>query len=230
MCDMTSRLRSAVGIRYTWDPVTFLGITLLAGGADTTQSWTLRHHTVNGSTLQMDSIPCGGTSPDICSPFFSETYAQSFPDSIWDSSAMPVTSTPMTLVDPDPGDPFNGPTEVNLIGLSLTPPNAAWPATWNAAGLTWLDPDNDGQLGLTSIARNTGTSPSCGFPYANLPDQSNSNGPHIDRLPARARTWSCHHHQGLQHDPVPSTGGQRLLRWRARSCRYANSQPCNAAR
>jgi hypothetical protein len=238
MCDMngTFALRSEADI--TWDPVTlpppFNTITVLAGGADTTVSWQLRHHTVNGNTMQIDSIPCGGTSPDLCSPFLQEAYAQIIPDTIWDGSAIPVTSTPMTLTDPDPGDPFNGPSEVDFIGLSLATPNGAWPATWDAAGITWLDPDSDGQPGLTSIARGSGTSAACGFPYAFLPDQSNSNGPRIERVFSGSRGTGKF--TGTIKDCNTITGnvggpdnGFAKLEGRVRGCRYANGQACTAS-
>jgi hypothetical protein len=234
MCDMNGTFALRAEADISWDPVTFLGITLLAGGADTTVSWALRHHTVNGSTLQIDSVPCGGTAPDICSPFFSEAYAQTIPNTVWDGPAVPVTTSTMTLLDPDPNDPFNGPTEVNFMGVQLAAPAGAWPATWNAAGITWLDPDSDGQPGLTSVVRNTGTSASCGFPYANLPDQSNSNGPRLDRVYTGSRgTGSyvgtirdCNTIRGNVTGP---DAGFVKVEGRVRGCRYANGNPCTAS-
>jgi hypothetical protein len=233
MCDMNGTFALQQESDITWDPVTLLGITLLAGGSDTTTSWGLRHYTVSGSTLQMDSTPCGGTAPDICSPFFKEAYAQTVPNSVWDSATVPVTSASMTLTDPDPGDAFNGPLEYTILGVTLTSPTGAWPTAWNAAGITWVDPDNDTHPGVSVFVKTTGTSVSCGFPYAALPDPSNSNGPRLATVYTGSRGISsyvghivdCNTIKGTVNGPVngfPEGDG------RVRGCTYVNGTQCSA--
>ena len=49
------------------DPVTSTSytITALSGGSDTVFSWSKVQMSMNGSTVQMDTLACGGTSPSI---------------------------------------------------------------------------------------------------------------------------------------------------------------------
>jgi hypothetical protein len=159
-----------------WDPVTISGLTAISGGSDTTLGYSIRRQTQNGLTITSVSSACGGTSPDLCSPLFSQAFAQTLPDSIWDFAGAPKATATMTLPNsPDPGEAFIGPIESILFGLQLPDPFATWPSVYTDSSITWVDDDGDGQPGVTSIMLNTGTSSACGSPYANLPIPSDGN-------------------------------------------------------
>jgi hypothetical protein len=126
--------------------------------------------TQNGTAITGNSTACGGTTPDLCSPFFSQSYSQALPDSIWDLTTIPTSPINITLPNsPDPGERFLGPTEATVLGMQLADAMGPFPASYTDAAITWQDQDRDGHPGLSSLMRNTGTSTACNLPYANLP-------------------------------------------------------------
>src|SRR6185503_13314008 len=108
-----------------WDAVLVdLGIfggvvTAVSAGSDTLYAWSIRRQTQTGSSVAVEVQVCGGTASDLCSPYFQEPYQQYVPDSIYELASMPKVQATMTLSDPDPGDPFQGPLEASLQGLDL---------------------------------------------------------------------------------------------------------------
>lgn len=154
-----------------WDAVTnpILGV-VIDSGSDTVFSWSINNFTYQGDTLSIDSIPCGGTSPDLCSTIFEESYGQEIPDSIWQSPTMPVVNQTMTLYDADPTEPFVTPLAAILLGISVPSPTGEWPPAWNSPGVSFPDHDGDTKLGITSYVKTTGQSPSCGYDYHGLPN------------------------------------------------------------
>src|SRR5262249_33265780 len=114
-CDLngTFALRSTSSVKWDAVVINFGGfpVTVLDAGSATQVSWGIRHYTVTGSTLQMDSVPCGGTAPDICSTVLNQAYAQTIPNATWDSPNIPIATTTMTISDPDPGEALNTPLE-----------------------------------------------------------------------------------------------------------------------
>jgi hypothetical protein len=157
-----------------WDEVVevVIGIpfTVIDSGSDTIFSWSLNYFSYDGSSLSIDSVPCGGTSPDLCSSLFEEAYAQDPDNSIWQSPTMPVVSQTVALPDADPGEPFVTPLTATLLGISVSDPLGEWPAAWNSPGVSFPDHDGDTNPGVTSYVKTTGTSPSCGYEYHGLPN------------------------------------------------------------
>jgi hypothetical protein len=198
MCDLNGTFAVRNRISVKWNAVTVLGITVISAGTATLDSWAVRHITVSGgSTVQVDTVPCGGQSPDLCSPFLNQAFTQSIPTSIWQGANMPFSTVTTTIVDPDPGEAFVTPVEANLLGITLANPTGTFPNAWNAAGLTWIGPsptftppdqDNDGNPGITSLITTSGTSSICGTPYAGLPDPSNTTTQRIDQVYLGSRT------------------------------------------
>jgi hypothetical protein len=180
-CNLAGTFAMLTEIDIEWDLVPFIPNqppVILAGSA-TTSSYTLRRHTVNGNTLEMESRACGGTSPDLCSPLFGVAVTQVTDNAMFDLPTMPVDEFSMTLPAAsarEPGDPFLGPVEVSMLGLTLASPTTRpWPTVYTDPVITWLDHDDDGFPGITSDLPTTGTSPSCGMPYGPLPIPANLN-------------------------------------------------------
>jgi hypothetical protein len=153
-----------------WDPVLFSGLTVIAGGTDTVFSWGLQSQTQSGTSLALQTRACGDTSPDLCSSLLTQAYTQTIPFSIYELSSMPRSSTTVSFSKaPVAGDPFVAPLGASLLGLSVTDPMGTWPTSYTDPSITWLDPDADGHLGVTSFIPTTGTSSACNLPYTALP-------------------------------------------------------------
>jgi hypothetical protein len=235
-CNLNGTFAVKAEFDIEWDATVFLGVTVISAGSATTSSWSIRKHTQTGSTIDVDTTGCGGTVPDLCSPFFNQAFAQNFPDAIWDLPSMPVSESTMTLVDPDPGEAFLGPTEVTLLGLSIPTPGGPWPGEWNDVSITWLDHDNDGLLGVTSKMINTGTSTSCGgMPYANLPDPTTPfSATRITDVRVGSRSigtydgslTSC---SVIEGEVTGSASGFPEINGHVHSCKLSNGNACSLA-
>jgi hypothetical protein len=232
-CNLTGTFAQLMEIDIEWDPVTAFGITVISGGTATTESWSIVRQEQNGNTVEAEQIACGGTSPDFCSPFLSQALSQFVPDAVWDRPTMPSDVFTVQLNGPaDPGDPFVGSSVASILGVSLANPTGAWPATYNAAGITWVDHDNDGRPGVTSIMAGPGTSPVCNLPYGNLPIPS--SGAYAVGVFTGSRTTSnlegaivdC---DTISGDVVGPDNGWPRLEARVGGCVKDNGQLCTAA-
>jgi hypothetical protein len=133
-------------------------------------SWALRTHTYDADgSLTVVTTPCGGTTPDICNTLTSAAHAQYLPNSIWGTAAMPTETLEMTIPRAYTGEDFFTERRATLLGLSLTDPLGAFPASrcniggWTRPagacanspitnGATFVDHDADTQRGVTSYA------------------------------------------------------------------------------
>jgi hypothetical protein len=110
---------------------------------------------------------CGGSNFDLCSvpfpPFLgAEAYGQYTPDAVWGTPSQPRTNVTVSLPDAQPGAAFKTNVFALLNGIQLDDPMGAWPSDRRQVagapdsgsavnGAIWLDPDNDGALGLTTF-------------------------------------------------------------------------------
>lgn len=166
-CDLNGTFAVLTTTDVQWDAVLYSGITVISAGATTLYSWSIRHQTVNGSTIDVTTKLCGGTGPDLCSPLFQEAYGQTIPYSVYDGPGIPLVPSTMTVTNASPGQPFaEDPLNPELAfnGLQLLDPGGPWPTNRNDPSITWTDPDGDGQLGTASFM-NTGFSTYCNMPY-----------------------------------------------------------------
>lgn len=235
-CNLSGTFAVLDTLNVEWDPVSFQGTPVFNGGSATTSSWSIRQQTVVNGTLNVDTIPCGATSPDICSPLLMQAFSQTLPDSIWQGPNMPVAHSTMALSDPDPGEAFVGPTQALLGGIDLTSPLAAWPPAYNSPGIIGFpDHDSDTVAGMTQFLKNTGTSASCGFPYANLPVTIDMVfGSRVDRVYVGSRQLSnydgtiasCDRIEGTVRGP---SNGMPQVNGHVRGCHMDNGTPCTQA-
>lgn len=109
-----------------------------AGAPVTTYSWAIRQHTYDSTgKLQVSTTQCGGTAPELCGPGFTylvtvprEAYGLFYSNQIWGTAGMPVQiSPPLSIPNALPGAAFKTPDEALLLGMSLTEPLGAWPAS-----------------------------------------------------------------------------------------------------
>ncbi len=232
-CDLSGTFATLTELDLRWDPVVVFGLTAINGGTDTTFSWAIRRHDVDGNTMDVEQVACGGTSPDFCSPLFSQAYAQGTPDTIWELSTMPVDLFEFNLPSSTaPGAPFVGPVEASVLGLRLPEKTSPWPASYTDPSITWLDHDGDGQPGVTSVMTLTGSSSACNLPYAGLPIPA--TGATATQVYTGSRSLGgingtivdCNTLRGALTGPG---GGQPVLQGHVVGCRKTNGQLCTAA-
>src|SRR6185436_6353227 len=76
-CDLSGTFAVRTETDVQWDAVMLGAATLISAGNATLISWSIRHQVQTGSSLTVVTTPCGGTTPDLCSPFFNQAYSQS---------------------------------------------------------------------------------------------------------------------------------------------------------
>jgi hypothetical protein len=182
-CDLTGTFAALAEIDVEWDEVAApIGTDpLLSAGSDTTRSWSIRRLVQSGAEIEVEITPCGGTSSDLCSPYYDAAFGQFVPDATWDAPEMPTFESTWDLPDPDPDDDFVGPLEVALLGLDLDDAFDEWPSDHADSEITWLDHDGDdddfsavpslpaGPLGVTTVMRLSGHSDACDMDYEGVP-------------------------------------------------------------
>jgi hypothetical protein len=154
---------------------------VIAAGSATTYSWALREHTYDeNGLLQVETLPCGGTTPDLCgtaaNPFVpARAYAQYLPNAAW--GLMGIISEPSVesnLMIPNalPGTAFQTTPSAAVLGIKVPRPagqaqgwdpsdttDYGWPnnraAVSNAVQTStpyWTQADNDNRYGIQSLA------------------------------------------------------------------------------
>ncbi|MDH5676530.1 MAG: hypothetical protein OEZ06_30705 [Myxococcales bacterium] len=161
-CDLNGMYAIMIATDLSWS-----GIENVEDGAETTYSWALRNHSYTADgTLEAETIGCGGTSPDICGAgaVAGEAYGQFLPIHIFGLSSMPSdcwngvcpsASIPYAFA----GQLFQPGQTAALLGIELTDPFGAWPASRHDVdgspannGAVWANHDEDGDDGVTIYA------------------------------------------------------------------------------
>jgi hypothetical protein len=237
-CDLTGTFALRTELDVEWDEVRVLPLPFppaIAAGSNKQLSYSIRKQTQTGSTLTVDTIPCGGTTQDLCSPLLSKAFSQQIPNSIWEGPKMPIFQSTVTLGSTRPNDTFVGANEVALLGLNLTNPTGAWPTSANDAAFTWIDHDNDGPLGVTSTVVHTGTSTKCGTPpppFDYLPDPSGGTKT-IGTVYIGSRVQGTYDGTILSCNTIagdmtgPGSSNMPLVDGRVKGCLYSDGTPCS---
>jgi hypothetical protein len=176
VCDLSGTYALAVKTMVGFDAVSVLGIKVIEesppGGVETYR-WALRHQAVdNDGVMTVKTVACGGTAPDACDLAFGYTHAQYQPNHIWGKAKINAGSTSVSksLAGVVPGGSYVEPNSVQQLGISLADPLGAWPPCRACVGVeagqtctcgttthtvtnkaTWVDVDDDGQLGVTNL-------------------------------------------------------------------------------
>lgn len=133
--------------------VTWEGTYALNGGSGKVHLWSKSNFVGSGSgngTVVGQS--CGSVMPSITTTQLAgnEKILPEMLDAVWEASSMPKFTGSVTkngnTVTVDPG--------VALVGCSMSNPAGAWPSA--ATGITGVDHDSDGKLGVTSVPKTTG--------------------------------------------------------------------------
>lgn len=171
VCDMdgTFALRIRSTLKWPRQVDAGTGVTTIEAGEAEIDTWAIRRHTgyAEDGSLVVETVPCGGTTPDICAPGIflvhsDETYAQFITNQSWGSAGMPSDTHEWSLPDALPGDAFVTPDRAYLLGISLADRMGPWPASRENVlggsgprtnGAAWENNhDPDSRVAVTSYA------------------------------------------------------------------------------
>lgn len=153
--------------------VTWPGTVGTAAGSGIAHVWTKSVFKIEGTKITATNAPCGSQVPDIVkNPIAGggKTLVE-FPPAVWNAAAMPTFTVTGTQAGFAVGSAVTMAATPVLVGLTMTDPNAAWPALADIKG---ADHDGDGKLGITAVPRDGG-----GY---SLPPTSLLQTSHADRL------------------------------------------------
>ncbi len=153
--------------------VTWPGTVGTAAGSGVAHVWTKSAFKIAGTAITATNAPCGSQVPDIVkNPIAGggKTLVE-FPAAVWNATAMPTFNVTGTQAGFAVGSTVTMTATPVLVGLTMTDPNAAWPAL---AAITGADHDGDGKKGITAVPRDGG-----GY---TLPPTSLLQTSHADRL------------------------------------------------
>ena len=171
VCDMDGTFALRISVDLQWPATVANGFTTVEAGSETTYAYAIRRHTgyaADGS-LAVETILCGGTTPDICGPALplltgAYAYAQYNTNQMWDSQNVIGESYNWSLPAADDNGAFVTPLRANTPGVSLTDPMGDWPASRQNVlggsgartnGAQWVNSDtaaSDTKVGVTSYA------------------------------------------------------------------------------
>jgi hypothetical protein len=136
------------------------GSTATSAGTGKIYLWNLVKLTANGNQLSGQTQSCGTVLPA-----FSLTGAGQLvtggtmvlvevPHAVWETPTIPKFPTTGSFSGWNPGSTLTIDGTIALVGLTLTDPRAAWPASYTA--LSTVDADGDTKPGITAVPRNGG--------------------------------------------------------------------------
>lgn len=180
VCDMNGTFAVRMQIDWQWPAAMFQTTVTLEAGTATTYSWLMRKQTYDSDgNLSVVTIPCGATTPDVCSPLFAQAYAQYFTNQAWGTTAASNISGTTKLAYTIPanagaggrialpnavaGQPYVEPDVAGLVGIHLDDPLGAWPAARSEVGADkdhkgttngayWVDDDSDNSPAASGYA------------------------------------------------------------------------------
>jgi len=168
VCDLNGTFAVRIALNMSWpaalDPI--LGTEVISAGQATTYSWALREHTyAPDGTLTVQTLPCGGTTPDLCGVDGDFTdaaaYSQYLRNDIWGLPGIPVTNEPAAQIpNALPGQPFATAMTASLLGIALPHLPTGWTPT-DTTDFGW--PNN--RAAVTEMTRTDG-------PYWTLTDDA----------------------------------------------------------
>lgn len=161
VCDLSGTFAGRSTAELKWS-----NMTGVEDGEETSYSWVIQRQEYQADgTVETEIINCGESHSDLCSTVlgnesFSQYAAASYFEGTANAPAMMTFKVPKAL----PNEPFETAPMATLVGISLTDPMGAWPATRHDVqgspdydgsatnGARWIDADNDSLIGLTTYA------------------------------------------------------------------------------
>lgn len=196
-----------------------------SGGSGKFHIWSMDKLTVDsdGTTISGKTFPCGSTVPEISltSIVGGGKVEIDVPMSFWDIQPALEFAVSGAASEWAPGGTITQSGEPALVGLTMTDPNASWPASYTS--VQPVDVDKDGKSALTAVPRS-------GSGYVNPPlSVIGAMGPRADRVDVVNRTaidisgsfTSCTEHSGK--------ATAKYLDNHVVGCHVTGSSECNAS-
>lgn len=154
LCDLSGTWALKMSVAGSWPNATYI-----RGGSGTFLFWMKLQGTHTGTSIAATLTECGRYVPDFSATMVSETYNYGYPNSLFDGSFLPSTSTTITLGSSSPGASLTLPLSATQMGVNMADPiNGSWPsaASGIASGIR-VDMDGDGRPGVTAAYSNAGS-------------------------------------------------------------------------
>jgi hypothetical protein len=128
--------------------VEWSGSFVTKGGTGKVHLWSKANFNRAEGSASLEAMPCGSVLPDIETTAIAggKKVLAEIPDSAWENANMPVFEGE-AIQD---GATWSSTSDVALLGLTMSDPDAAWPA---ASAITGYDHDGDGKPGVSAIPR-----------------------------------------------------------------------------
>lgn len=147
-CESRCDLNGVFALRMSV-PATWPSTSVLASGSGTFVLWAKLQLTQSGTSLSVQTTPCGETVPDFsATPVINEKYGVVYPTAIFDRVPPPASISGTGSVGSlKVGASFSLTKSAWLVGASMSDPlNGAWPSS---SALTQVDADGDGNPAVT---------------------------------------------------------------------------------
>ncbi len=150
-CDLNGMYALKIVMQASW-----AGSTYVDAGSGTFTFWVRLLAVQSGNNIASRLTECGRSAPDFAAASAGEIYSFGYPDSLFDSAALPTATTTVTLSNPAPPASWEMSSVALLMGTTMADPiGGAWPAS--AAGWYAVDTDGDGEPGVTGLYRSGGS-------------------------------------------------------------------------
>lgn len=160
VCDLAGTYAMFTKSTVKYDPVMIGAIEVSEGSGSGVElySWALRHHAMDDDgSITVTTIPCGGSTPTVCSTLNKTGLGQYQDSQIWGRSSINQGLEPLKvpLAGVIPGGSYIEPQTVVTSGISLADRQGAWPpcaACVNVPANQTTCTCSDGQHAITNRA------------------------------------------------------------------------------
>jgi hypothetical protein len=123
------------------------------GGSGKLHAWSLARLSADGTSISGTTQPCGTDLPELTLKAIvgGGKFDIDVPDAVWDAPSAPSTTTLGTLDGFEPGSALRTEVTSLLVGLTMSDPEGAWPAS--RADITAVDADGDDEPGFTGVPK-----------------------------------------------------------------------------
>ncbi|HKU42894.1 MAG TPA: hypothetical protein VJR89_32265, partial [Polyangiales bacterium] len=161
VCDLSGTFAGRSVAQLRWS-----GEAGIEDGSATSYGWAIQRQEYQADgTVETEIINCGESKVDLCGTALgNEAYAQYISTDYYNATAVSPTTSSYKVTKALPNEPFQTEPFATLIGITLTDPLGAWPASRRNVqggsdfggtatnGARWLDVDNDSLIGVTTYA------------------------------------------------------------------------------
>ena len=203
----------------------------ISSGSGTIEQWALVNRRVlDDQTLEEVVRPCGSAIPTYraLSIYGGEQYGVGFPDALFDSGVLPTLTGTTWIGGQSPGHYYDTRPLPLTLGVDLPEAStAAWPKRVSELAPYIVDSDEDGQPGVTAVAREDG---SLVLPPVNTTKSRRATKFHIalrNVIGARGQIVSCDRFEGSA--VVAQVGGKPAISSTILGCELTDSSACSRA-